>query len=318
MDVSSATLALISSVSVGALALAGTLGYIAWNREQTLLHRLHTYVAPYIDAPDATSIDSRFERALARLPMGASILRDMNQLGLDIRPGRLLVYGVTVAGGMFVVANVYKNSNQAGLLAAASTLGFEYFLMHWKANKRWEFFRLQLPEALHVIASALSAGASLGQALEHAAREMPPPLKGELTRVVEDVEVGKTLEEALESLKRRVPLPEFDTIIASLLIQQRSGGNLAALLNETAELLKEDQRLRREMGVLTSQARASAQLIGLMPIGLFLFMYFFNPSYLEPLLTTGLGQTALSIGLALEAVGFFVVYRIASYSEYTE
>jgi tight adherence protein B len=318
MDAATGMVALISSVSVGALALAGTLGYIAWNREQTLLHRLQTFVAPYIEAPEATSMDSRFERALRRTPIGMAILRDMTQLGLDIRPGRLLVYGFTVAGGAFVVANVYKGSNTAGVLAAVSTLGAEYMLMHWRAGKRWTVFRLQLPEALHVVASALSAGASLNQALEHAAREVAPPLKGELTRVVEDVEVGKTLEEALESLKKRVPLPEFDTIIASLLIQQRSGGNLAQLLNETAEILKEDQRLRREMEVLTSQARASAQLIGLMPIGLFLFMYFFNPQYLEPMLTTGLGMTALSLGLVLEGIGFFVVYRIASYSEYAE
>jgi tight adherence protein B len=318
MDLATTTVAVISSASVGVLALAGTLGYIAWNRDQTLLHRLQMYVAPYVDVPDITNIDSRFERALQRLPFGGSVMRDMSQLGIDIRPGRLLVYGVTVAGATFVAADVYRGSVRDGMLVAAATLAVEYFLMRWRANKRWGFFRLQLPEALHVIASALSAGASLNQSLGHAAKEVPPPLRSELTRVVEDVEVGKTLEEALESLKKRVPLQEFDTIIASLLIQQRSGGNLAALLNETAEILKEDQQLRREMEVLTSQARASAQLIGLMPIALFLFMYFFNPEYLLPMTTTGLGMTALAAGLVLEGIGFFVVMRIASYSEYQE
>jgi tight adherence protein B len=318
MDPAITVIALVSSLSIGALALAGTLGWMAWNRDQALLHRVQTFVAPHLDAPEVSDMDTRFERALLKLPMGASLLRDMSQLGIDIRPGRLLVYAVTLAGGVFVAANLYWASNPKALGAAAGALVLEFVYMRMRARKRGEFFRSQLPDALHVISSALSAGASLNQSLEHAAREVVPPLKGELTRVVEDVEVGKTLEESLESLKRRVPLPEFDTIIASLLIQQRSGGNLAQLLNETAELLKEDQRLRREMQVLTSQARASAQLIGLMPIGLFFFMYFFNPSYLIPLLTTGLGMTALSVGLTMEAIGFFVVYRIAGFNEYEE
>jgi tight adherence protein B len=82
--------------------------------------------------------------------------------------------------------------------------------------------------------------------------------------------------------------------------------------------LKQSQSLRQEMGVLTSQARLSAQLIGLLPVGLFAYMYFTNPGYLKPMLTNGVGQALLGIGIALEVVGYFVVMRIATYSEYDE
>lgn len=303
---------------VGAFAVAGTLGYFAWSREKTLSGRLARFVAPHIELERRSDLDERFERLVAALPMGGTLIRDLAQLGTGVRPGRLLLYGVIVAGGAFLVAGTWKNSTAFASGAFLATLVGEYFVLGWRARKRWDLFRLQLPEALHVIASALSAGASLNQALLHASKEVLEPLQGELTRVVDDVELGKTLEEALEDLKRRVPLPEFDMIIASLLIQRRSGGNLAALLTETAELLKEDQRLRREMEVLTSQAKASAQLVGFLPLGLFLYMYFFNPGYVEPLVTTELGLTALAIGLVLEMIGFVIVMKIATFSEYQD
>jgi Flp pilus assembly protein TadB len=309
---------LIATASVGAVAVAGTLGYFAWTREKTLADRLTRFVTPHLEMEEASDLDERFESFLSRLPGGAKLLRDLAQIGAGQRPGRLLLYGLIAAAGIFLVVGTWRDSTAFAAVAFVGAIVGEYFALSWRAGKRWERLRLQLPEALHVVASALSAGASLNQALIHAAREVLPPLQGELRRVVEDVELGKTLEEALTDLQKRAPLPEFNMIIASLLIQQRSGGNLAQLLNETAELLKEDQRLRREMNVLTSQARASAQLIGFLPIGLFLYMFFFNPSYVEPLLTTQLGLTALGIGLVLEMIGFFIVYKIASYSEYQE
>lgn len=310
--------AFVATAAVGGVAVAATLGYFTWSRERTLADRLSRYVTPHVEYEDVSDLDARFERFVMRFPGGEKLLRDVAQLGFRPRPGRVLLYGVIAAGGVFLAVGMWKNSTAFAAGAFVAALLGEYMLMSWRARKRWERFRVQLPEALHVISSALSAGASINQALLHASKEVLPPLQGELKRVVEDVELGKTLEESLEDLKRRVPLPEFDTIIASLLIQQRSGGNLAALLNETAELLKEDQRLRREMEVLTSQAKASAQLIGFLPIGLFLYMYFFNPSYVEPLLTTQIGLTALAIGLVLEMVGYVIVNKIATYSEYAE
>jgi tight adherence protein B len=309
---------LIATVSIGGMAVAGTLGYFAWSRERMLGERLTRYVSPHIELEQSSDLDERFERILIGAPGGATLLRDLRTVSSTQRPGRLLLYGILGASGVFLVVGAWRDSTVLAAAAFAGAIVAEYMGLTWRARKRWERFRLQLPDALHVVSSALSAGASLNQALIHAAREVMAPLQGELKRVVEDVELGKTLEEALTDLQRRVPLPEFNMIIASLLIQQRSGGNLAALLNETAELLKEDQRLRREMGVLTSQARASAQLIGFLPIGLFVYMYFFNPTYVEPLLTTEMGLTALAVGLALEIVGFVIIYKIAAFNEYTD
>jgi tight adherence protein B len=318
MDAGSVVMGLLASLSVGAVAVSGVLGAAAWSRDRALFGRLTRYVVPYLPQPAASSLDTRFEKMVGRLPLGQTLLRDLSQLGIDARPGRLLVYGFIIGLGAWGAATFRSGSALIGAAAFLSTMAALFALTRWKASRSWERYRVQLPEALHVISSALSAGASLNQALKHASREVVPPLQGELKRLVEDVEVGKTLEEALVELRGRIPLSDFDMIIASLLIQQRSGGNLAELLNETAHILKQSQSLRQEMGVLTSQARLSAQLIGLLPVGLFAYMYFTNPGYLKPMLTNGVGQALLGIGIALEVVGYVVVMRIATYSEYDE
>jgi tight adherence protein B len=154
--------------------------------------------------------------------------------------------------------------------------------------------------------------------MKHAAREVVPPLQHELQRLVEDVEVGKTLEEAMFDLKTRVPLPELDMVIASLLIQQRSGGNLGELLNEVAQIIKQNEELRQEMQVLTSQALISARLVALLPVGLFVYLLVTNRSYLEPLLTTRVGNLMLVTGAMFEIIGYWAVTRIATYKEYEE
>jgi tight adherence protein B len=280
-----------------------------------MMGRLTRYVTPHIAPPKASTLDQRFEELVASNAIGRTMLRDLSQLGYDARPGRMIVYGVIVGGVGFGAANLVSGSPILGAVAFLAVIVVEGVAVHWLAGRRLDQYRLQLPEALHVIASAISAGASLNQALHHAARETVPPLQKELRRVVEDVEVGKTLEEALADLKERVPLSDFDMIIASLLIQQRSGGNLAELLVETASILKEAEELRQELSVLTSQARLSAQLVGLLPVGLFVFMYVANPSYLQPLVTEPLGQVMLGVAFVLEVLGFWVVTRIATFSD---
>ncbi len=309
-------LGLVASVSLGVFTVMGVLSAVAWSRNRSLLMRLAHYVEPHLKPSDASALDARLEHLVGLTEFGRDFLRDLRQLRLGPRPGRLLLYGVIVAGAAYVVGSVRFGSNVAAFGTSGVTLAALFGFVRWRAGQSWKHYRRQLPEALHVISSALSAGASLSQALKHAARETVPPLQGEIQRVVEDVEVGKTLEQALTELTQRLPLPEFDMVIASLLIQQRSGGNLAELLNETAQLIKQNEELRQEMGVLTSQAQASARLIGLLPVGLFAYLYASNRSFLGPLLDTGMGNMMLIIAFVCEIVGYYVVSRIATFSEF--
>jgi tight adherence protein B len=310
--------AIVGGVAVAAMVGTGVLAARSWSVEQILVRRLARYFKAYGSHAPRPGLVERLEQALQRTTLGRRVIQDISHAGLSVKPTEAIVYVTAVALVVGAIATTISGHTLLGAAAGCAILMVGYVLVQWRMGKQLHRLKYQLPDALHAVASALTAGASLDQSLRHAAAEMMPPIKAELNRVVEDVEVGKTLEEALVALRDRVPLSEFDTVIASLLIQKRSGGNLSALLNETADLLLEDQRLQHEMEVLTAQARASAQLIGILPIGLFLYLYFFNPRYLEPMLSHSIGVAALAVGVVLELLGFFLVYRIASFRGYPD
>ena len=184
------------------------------------------------------------------------------------------------------------------------------YVLRQRSHRRIEIFKEQLPIALITVANAMSAGTSLEKALERAAEETPPPLSPELRRVVEDMQVGYTLEQALEGLRKRVPLEELDAILASILIQRRTGGNLPDLLENTARILQRDIRLRRDLMVLTAQTRVSAQIVGLAPFVLGALFLATNPSYRQVALKNPLGIALIFIALFLEVIGYFAIRRL--------
>lgn len=168
----------------------------------------------------------------------------------------------------------------------------------------------QLPEALRLTSNALSAGASLTQALVHAVRESEPPISNELALVVNQIEVGVGFDDALGYLNDRLRLVELESITAALAIQRRSGGNLSELLCNFAELLKERFQLKGQLMADTAQARFSGKIVGLLPGIVLAFVFIIDPAYLTPLFRSPAGLILLGLALAAEVAGFVIVNRI--------
>ena len=185
----------------------------------------------------------------------------------------------------------------------------------WTQRRRWTLaarVERPLPEAMIVMANALSAGGTVFQALESAAQETPPPLGFLLQRAVSRAHLGATVEEALIELRDEVGSRDVSNLVVALAIQRATGGDLARLLRESAEFLKEEQRLRADARALSAQARYSAQMIGVMPIALFALFYAFFPSFIEPLTSTTLGLLILAYSFASSMLGFYAIWRIAT------
>ena len=185
----------------------------------------------------------------------------------------------------------------------------------WTQRRRWTLAARvdrQIAGAMVVMANALSAGGTVFQALDAAAAETPAPL-GELLRMTAGrAELTSTVEGALRDLSNKVGSRDIGSVVAALAIQRVTGGNLARLLRESAEFLKEEQRLRDEARALSAQARYSAQMIGAMPILLFMLFYAFFPNFIAPLTSTTLGLVVLSYSLASTVLGFYFIWRIAT------
>ena len=247
---------------------------------------------------------------LGRLQQGKRIELMMQQADWPIRGTEfeaiLLLWGglvglvtflVTLKGAMFFVGAF------VGILMGFALLGL-------RIRRRRKKFTNQLGDMLTMVANALRAGFSFMQAFELISREMDAPMGREVQLVVNEVNLGNTLESALDNMQRRVASPDFELVVTAVLIQRQVGGDLASILDTISETIAERVRRRREVMALTAQGRASAMVVGLVPVALAGAMSIFNPNYLKPLIETDMGRMFVLGAIILELIGILIIRRI--------
>lgn len=247
---------------------------------------------------------------LGRLQQGKRIELMMQQADWPIRGTEfeaiLLLWGglvglitflVTLKGAMFFVGAL------VGILMGFALLGL-------RIRRRRKKFTNQLGDMLTMVANALRAGFSFMQAFELISREMDAPMGREVQLVVNEVNLGNTLESALDNMQRRVASPDFELVVTAVLIQRQVGGDLASILDTISETIAERVRMRREVMTLTAQGRASALVVSCIPIGLAAAISIMNPNYLSPLIETDLGRMFITGAVILQLIGFIIIHRI--------
>ena len=247
---------------------------------------------------------------LGRLQQGKRIELMMQQADWPIRGTEfeaiLLLWGglvglvtflVTLKGAMFFVGLL------AGILMGFALLGL-------RIRRRRKKFTNQLGDMLTMVANALRAGFSFMQAFELIAREMDAPMGREVQLVVNEVNLGNTLESALDNMQRRVASPDFELVVTAVLIQRQVGGDLASILDTISETIAERVRMRRETQTLTAQGRLSGWVLVLIPFALGGFLSVVNPGYLQPLFDTELGRMCMIGAIVSELIGILVIRRI--------
>jgi len=247
---------------------------------------------------------------LGRLQQGKRIELMMQQADWPIRGTEfeaiLLLWGglvglvtflVTLKGAMFFVGAL------VGILMGFALLGL-------RIRRRRKKFTNQLGDMLTMVANALRAGFSFMQAFELISREMDAPMGREVQLVVNEVNLGNTLESALDNMQRRVASPDFELVVTAVLIQRQVGGDLASILDTISETIAERVRMRREVMALTAQGRASGIVVACVPIALGIFLYIVNPTYLQPLLETDIGHMFIAGSIVSECIGMFIIRKI--------
>ena len=177
-------------------------------------------------------------------------------------------------------------------------------------KRRQKAFTNQLGDMLTMVANALRAGFSFMQAFELIAREMDAPIGREVQKVVNEVNVGGTLETALENMQKRVESPDFELVVTAVLIQRQVGGNLAQILDTISGTIQERVRMRREVMALTAQGRMSGIVLALLPVALGLFLTTVSPDYMRPLYEETAGRIAIAVAVVMEIIGFWVIRKI--------
>lgn len=180
-----------------------------------------------------------------------------------------------------------------------------------KAAKREKLFTEQLGDTISLMGNSLRAGYSLLQTMEMVSRESPYPIGTEFGRVVREVGLGISNEEALNNLLRRIPSPDLDLLITAINIQHEVGGNLAQILAIIGQTIRDRVKIKGDIAVLTAQQQISAYVISGLPVLLGLGMFAINRDYMLqmfswPWLCMPIGAVVLAL------IGFFVMKKITA------
>ena len=186
-----------------------------------------------------------------------------------------------------------------------------YFVRRSKA-KRLALFEQQLSDALIIMGNCLKTGLSFQQSINSIAGDMPEPISKEFARVSKEVQLGVTLEKALENMVERLESKDFMLIVAAVLIQRQVGGNLSEILDGISDTIRDRLKIKASIKVLTATGRTSGMVVGLMPAFILLILMVLNPSYIRSFFESQLGIAMLCIACGLEIIGFLAVKKVVS------
>lgn len=173
----------------------------------------------------------------------------------------------------------------------------------------------QLPEALFVQSAALRSGNSLVGSLRAAGDDVSEPLSDEISEVMRELDLGVSLDAALESMATRVGGRDVDLWVTAMLVHRQTGGNLAGVTESLATRMRERADLRAELRTLTAQGRLSGIVVAAAPLVFFAVLSVTSREQMAVLYSTPLGLLLLTCGLAMEALGFLWIRRILRVKE---
>ena len=181
-----------------------------------------------------------------------------------------------------------------------------------KSRQRLRKFEGQFPEGLEFVARAMRAGHAFSVSLEMLHREFDEPLAGEFRRTFDEQNLGLPLEVALEKLAARIPMLDVQFFVSAVLLQKRTGGNLAEVLDKLAYLIRERFKLRGRIRAISAHGRMTGTALSMIPAAVAVIMFYVNPQYILFFVHDPTGQWMMGGAIGLQLLGYAVIKKIVS------
>ncbi len=248
------------------------------------------------------------DRQKAERKKSLTLTARLEQAGLDWSPTKFWIISA-IMGGVALVLTFVTGQHPLLILGATAVmgLGMPRWILGMAKSRRQKKFTGNFADALDVIVRGIKSGLPLNECLKIIAREAEEPVRSEFEKLTEGIAVGVDAEEGLRRMLRRMPLPELSFFSIVLTIQSKTGGNLAEALNNLSAVLRARKMMREKVGALSSEAKASAMIIGSLPPGVATMVLVISPDYMMPLFTTSMGQLMLLAGVTWMGIGIFVM-----------
>ncbi len=245
-----------------------------------------------------------FQRGIKRILLGW-----WRDAGFGSKPLSLLISLTgTVGGGILVGFSLTGSTLLSGFITFLLLVGF-ITLIYSRARMQRQLFQDQFPGVLDRLADSLQAGFSLPQAIEFVIPNLSQPSSSEMAQISGQIQVGFTVDQALQELYQRRPSEDVRLLVEGLTLQRQVGGNMAVMMREMANMVRKRVELENEVRTMTAQGRLSAVVISLLvPISLGLLSMF--PGYTDVLFNTTVGNLVLITAGILELLGAAIVIRL--------
>lgn len=243
-----------------------------------------------------------------------SLRRRIEMAGLTITT-RTFWIASAISAALFAAAAFYYGQSfpVVGLAAFAGGLGVPRWVLNFLKNRREKAFTKEFAPAIDAIVRSVKSGLPVNEALKVVGSEMSDPVGSEFRTLTENLKVGLTMEQGLKRMFERMPTAEVNFFGIVMTIQQKSGGNLSEALSNLAGVLRDRKRLQGKIRAMSSEAKASAMIIGSLPPGVMMLVYLTTPDYISLLFTTDMGKLMLLGCGVWMALGILVMKKMVSF-----
>ncbi len=246
-------------------------------------------------------------KIINHLPTQEALKARLERAGLDIPADRY----VMVSGGIVLAAILLFLLSGKGIfggIVVGTFLGvlLPYFVVGMMGTKRIKKFLLLFPDAIDFIVRGLRSGLPVTESMNIVGREMEEPVGSIFSNMGESIKLGVPIEKALQDMARKLNTTEFNFFVTSIILQRETGGNLSEILSNLSDVLRKRIMMRLKIKAMSSEAKASAVIVGSLPFVVILALLFISPGYLDPLFYTAKGNlvgigcmVSLSLGIGV-------------------
>lgn len=297
-----------------------SVAYLAYNIVEILanyIYRGHIIYKNRIDTIKKQSLFSyssqkaeKKERQKLSIEVPEKLKKYLVMSGVHLRPEEFLIIWLAIIVLPALIAIVLnKNIIIVFGLIGVGVISPPIFLMKMK-KKKIQKFNIQLGDSLMIISNSLRGGFTFEQTLASISKDLPDPIGTEFQKIVREVELGEKLEKTMEDVAKKMESDDMELMNTAVAIQRQVGGNLADVLDNIGDTIRERIILKKNIKTLTSQGEISGKIIAALPIVLIVMISLVNREYMMPLFTTPLGYVLLGVSVFLEIVGYVMIKKL--------
>ncbi len=253
-------------------------------------------------------------RLLRRFRLTERLREMLEQAGLQWNLARLIHGCLAMFLGVYALAwlTLPSDLRPFAILPAAAAGCLPIVYVARRRTLRLRKFEELFPESLEFVARSMRAGHAFSVSLEMIHREFQEPLAGEFRRTFEEHNLGLPLEMALQKLAARVPLLDVHFFVSAVLLQKRTGGNLAEILDKLAYVIRERFKLRGKIRAISAHGRMTGTALTMIPVVVGVLIFWTNPDYVRFFVVDSTGQIMMGIAILLQFIGYGVIKKIVS------